>query len=346
MRITRRATLAAAGGLVIAAGARDKARAATSYEPPAALEAAARKEGRLILYSANLAESEQEIIAAFNKRFPFISVALTRSPGGVLYTRIRTEAAAGKLVADVIDHSDRALLLAIEDLFQDYAPPNADSYLPGSLVSSKLWPRTTVIWSLSSNSALVKTAPRSWWDLTRPEYGNGQIEQVVAPSGGTTWTRAMFERQVLGEDYWAKQAATKPRLFPSNAPASDAMVRGEVLLGPLLYNAVLPKQRDGAPIAISFPKEGVPITPFAAGIPKTAANPNAARLFMDWSLSDDAQALFIRELGFFSSMKTLPFNPEGYDPATVKAWLPDFQQFQALHAAWIADWNRIYGYRQ
>ena len=38
--------------------------------------------------------------------------------------------------------------------------------------------------------------------------------QVFAQSGGTTWTRIMFERQVLGEDYWAKQAATHPVLYP------------------------------------------------------------------------------------------------------------------------------------
>ena len=82
-------------------------------------------------------------------------------------------------------------------------------------------------------------------DLTKPEYGNKQIGQVFAPSGGTTWTRSMFERQVLGEDYWAKQAATKPVLYPSGAPLSDALVRGEVSIAPLLYNIIYTKQREG-----------------------------------------------------------------------------------------------------
>ena len=49
----------------------------------------------------------------------------------------------------------------------------------------------------------------------------------------------MFERQVLGEDYWAKQAATKPVLYPSGAPMADALVRGEISIGPLLYNALV-----------------------------------------------------------------------------------------------------------
>ena len=96
------------------------------------------------------------------------------------------------------------------------------------LVSPKLWPRVTLGWSIAYNTELVKNPPKTWMDLTKPEYGNKQIGQVVAPSGGTTWTRMMFERQVLGEDYWKKQAADAAGALPSGAPLSDALVRGEV----------------------------------------------------------------------------------------------------------------------
>ncbi len=53
---------------------------------------------------------------------------MVRAPGGQLITRIKTEAAAGKLLADVVNHSDRGLMQGIADLFQDYAPPNAKDY--------------------------------------------------------------------------------------------------------------------------------------------------------------------------------------------------------------------------
>jgi iron(III) transport system substrate-binding protein len=88
------------------------------------LIAAAKKEGKLVYYTANFAEVEQEVIKAFNKRFPEIKVEMVRAPGGQLITRIKTEAAAGKLAADVVDHSDRALMSELVGLFQDYAPPN------------------------------------------------------------------------------------------------------------------------------------------------------------------------------------------------------------------------------
>ena len=108
------------------------------------LIAAAKAEGKLVFYTANFAEVEEQVIKQFNKRFPDIKVEMVRAPGGQLITRVRTEAAAGKLIADIVDHSDRALMLPLVDLFQDYAPPNAADYDPGALISPKFWPRATV----------------------------------------------------------------------------------------------------------------------------------------------------------------------------------------------------------
>ena len=319
--------------------------AAAQFGPPELIEAA-RREGKLVFYSANVAESETPVINAFNKRFPFIKVEFLRAPGNQLLQRVKTEAAAGKLLADVIDHSDRSLMLEIENLFQDYAPPNAADYIPETSVSPKLWPRSTVVWAIAYNSELVKNPPKTWMDLTNPEYKPKEIANVIAPSGGTTWTRAMFERQVVSEDYWKKQAATKPSLYPSNAPASDALVRGEALAGAILYNAIFPKLRDGAPVKVFFAPEGAPMIPFSAGVTKTAANPNAARLFLNWCLSEEGQAMMIKDLGYLTSLKKAPLYPEGFDPKVVKVWVPKYEQFVGLQKEWLDEWNKTYGYRQ
>jgi iron(III) transport system substrate-binding protein len=310
------------------------------------LIAAAKKEGKLVYYTANFAEVEQEVIKAFNKRFPEIKVEMVRAPGGQLITRVKTEAAAGKLLADVVDHSDMGLMLDIADLFADYAPPNGADYLPSARVAPNLWPRITVGWSIAYNSALVKTPPKTWMDLTKPEYKGKQIGQVVGPSGGTTWTRVMFERQVLGEDYWAKQAATEVALFPSGAPTADALVRGEISIAPLLYNIVFNKMKEGAPVESVFPPDGVPIIPFAAGVPKTAQNPNAAKLFLNWCMSAEGQSFMINELGNLTSLKAPPAFPKGWDPKAVKVWLPKFEEFKSLRASWLEEWNKTYNYRQ
>src|ERR1700722_6556815 len=160
--------MALAAAAVLALGS-TPANAADDFGPPE-LIAAAKAEGKLVLYTANFAEVEQDVIKEFNKRFPEIKVEMVRAPGGQLIPRVKTEAAAGKLIADVVDHSDRALMLPLVDLFQDYSPPNAADYDPAALVSPKFWPRATVVWSIAYNTELVKNPPKSWMDLTKPEY--------------------------------------------------------------------------------------------------------------------------------------------------------------------------------
>ena len=344
--MTRRDALlgAAAAGTLASFGA---ARAAPKpYDPPGALVDAARKEGRMVLYTASFTEVEQETVAVFNKRFPFVRVEIVRASGGQLITRVKTELAAGKLVADVIDHSDRGLMKPIEDAFADYAPPNAADYLPASLFSPKLWPRITPCWCIAYNTELAKTPPKNWMDLTRPEYGDGQIGQVIAQSGGTTFIRVLFERAVLGKDYWSKQAATKPHLYLSGAPASDSLVRGEITIAPLIRNTAFPKKQDGAPIDMIFPPDGIPIVPYATGIPKTAASPNAARLYMDWNLSDEGQVHSITQQGNLTSLTHPPVLPDGFDPAAQQTWVPSVDTMLSEYQSVIAEWNQIYGYRQ
>jgi len=320
--------------------------AAQSEFGPKDLVDAAEKEGALTYYTANFAETEQEVIKAFNKRFPKIKVSMVRAPGGQLITRIKTEAAAGKLAADVVNHSDRGLMLELQDMFADYTPPNAADYRPDALVHPKFWPGVTLGWCIAYNTQLVKNAPKTWMDLTKDEYKNKQIGQVVGPSGGTTWTRIMFERQVLGEDYWKKQAALGITLYPSGAPTSDSLVRGEVSIAPLLYNIIYTKIVEGAPAEAIFAPEGVPIVPYADGIPKTSKSPNAAKLFMNWRLSKEGQSFQIEKLGNITSMKEPPMLPKGWDPKVIKVWVPEFKQFESLRDKWMDDWNKTYGYRQ
>jgi iron(III) transport system substrate-binding protein len=344
-RINRRQfTAGAAAGLAtVALGG--KPASAQNFGGEALIEAA-KKEGRIAYYTADFTEPEQEVIKAFNKRFPFVRVEMVRAPGGQLITRIKSEAAAGKLLADVVNHSDRGLMQAIADLFQDYTPPNAKDYRDDVLVSPKLWPRSTLGWSIAYNTELVKNPPKSWMDLCKPEYGPKLIGQVVGPSGGTTWTRIMFERQTFGDDYWKKQAATQPVLFPSGAPTSDAMVRGEISIGVLLYNIAYIKKRDGAPVEAIFPSDGVPLNFYAAGVTRTAANPNAAKLFLNWCMSEEGQAFQIKELGYLTALKNAPLNPPGYDPKVIKTWVPNFEQYVKLRDEWLEEWNKTYGYRQ
>jgi len=314
------------------------------FVPSAELLAAARKEGRVVLYTANFLDTEQAVVKRFSERFPGIRIEIVRGPTGQLITRIKTEAAANRMIADVIDISDRPQARAMIELFAPYAPPNAADYPEIARTGDRLWPRSGNAWTITYNSELVKKPPTSWADLAKPEFGKLHLGQTVVVAGGGPFNRAMFERKVLGEDYWAKQAALKPTLYPSQAPMVDAMIRGEIAIAPLVTNLAIPLAAQGAPIKWFFAPEGVPVTVFCAGIAKGASNPNAAKLFLDWALSREGQALMV-ELGSFASMTNAPM-PPGVDAKAIRTWYPDDDEVERIFKPWTDDWNKAYNYRQ
>ncbi len=309
---------------------------------PKELVDAANKEGKLVLYTALLLDAEQILMKEFNKKFPNVKVDIVRAPGARLFTRIETEAAANKLGADIMDMTDLGLAKRIENLFADYTPPNANEIDKAAMVSDKLWPRTVHVYAMAYNPAMIQKPPKSWADLKDPAY-KGKLGLVIAGSGGTTWTKAMFQRKVLGLDYWKDIAKQEPRLYESNGPLATAVVRGESPVAMLLVNATLPLKNDGAPIEVAYPAEGMPATPGGAGIFKTAPNPNAAKLFMNWFLSLEGQNTMVEKLGFSSVVKGAKVPPGA--PKDVKLWFAPLEEYALLRDKWIEEWNTIYNYR-
>ena len=120
----------------------------------------------------------------------------------------------------------------------------------------------------------------------------------------------------------------KPSLFPSQAPMADAMIRGEIAIAPLVTNLAIPLAAQGAPLKWFFAPEGVPVTVFSAGLAKGGAHPSAAKLFLDWALSREGQALMV-ELGSFSTLARAPM-PPGVDASAIKTWYPDEAEIEKI----------------
>ena len=120
-----RSAAAAAAAIWLASAAHA---AEPDFVPPSELLAAAKKEGKIVLYTANFLDTEQAVVKRFSQRFPGIQIEIVRAPTGSLITRVKTEAAANRMIADVIDISDRVQARAMVALFAPYAPPNAADY--------------------------------------------------------------------------------------------------------------------------------------------------------------------------------------------------------------------------
>ncbi|MCL4767981.1 MAG: extracellular solute-binding protein [Hyphomicrobiaceae bacterium] len=318
---------------------------AAEFKADPALVAAASKEGAVTIYTANQLESEQQLAKRFNTRFPDVKIEIVRAPGSRLIARVDAEAASGKLAADIIEFSDSGLAKSYEKLLADYAPANAGKY-PAEIraISAKMWPKTAWGYVLAYNKALVKNPPKSWADLSKPDFDE-KLGWIPAGAGGTSWTLAMFQRKVLGESEWKNLATKQPVMHPSDSPLLAAVIRGEVRVVPLKTNSIIPAMKDGAPIGIVYPADGVPMTVSVAGISATAPHPNAARLYLDWILSEEGQETWVNNSGGMTVLAGGSL-PEGAEKAGLKLWFPSIKEYAELRNGWVNEWNTVFNYRQ
>ena len=124
----------------------------------------------------------------------------------------------------------------------------------------------------------------------------------------------------------ARQAATQPVLYPSGAPLSDALVRGEVSIAPLLYNIISSRSATARRSRLSFRRKASGGA-LRQGRHRRPRNPNAGRLFLNWELSDEGQTFLIKEHGNLTALKNPAANPPGVRPEDHQGVGPDFEQF-------------------
>ena len=105
--------------------------------------------------------------------------------------------------------------------------------------------------------------------------------------------------------------ALRPARARRLAPGGGLLFLGRDRAVLVRIQAIEGGERDGAPVKTFFPPEGVPVIPYGSGIPKTAQNPNAARLYLEWQLSEEGQIYSIKQHGNLTSLKVPPLLPAG-----------------------------------
>jgi iron(III) transport system substrate-binding protein len=312
-----------------------------------ALIQAARKEGKVVVYTSNILSISRTLQLAFNKRFPDISVELVRLGGGALHSKIMTEHAAGKLVADVLEYSDRGLIQrAIErGIVGKHTAPTDGLYPAPTKISGMVYPGSVYLYLIAYNPVLVTDPPKNWMDLVDARF-RGKIGLVPAELGGTPWMTALFQYQVLGknsESYWQKLAAQKPRFFTSAAPLGKSVVSGETPVAVALDVVSLEDIKQGAPVKMVYPPEGVVVIVFNNAVTAAPKHPNAGRLWLNWTLSREGQEVWTKQIGGLSARTDI--DPPAGAPRKVNTWQASEGDFVKLRDSYTRRWNEIFGYK-
>ena len=278
--------------------AAEQAKELEQLRASAALEEQAKKEQAPLIYGVIDAPDFANIVwPRFREAYPWAPTSGRYIEGfGPLRARFASEFQAGAPTADIVWQPEGNMLieLAPKGFFAPFPEmryrglyTEATVHEGGILYGTHLLLGVIVY---NTNLVSANDAPKGWSDLANPNWKNKIALQNPTRLGTPAKSLAdLFP--ILGQEKWETLAkglaANNPLYTGSDTEAYIKVLAGEAPIGVVLINDVL-RQKPGTPVAVAWPQEepiGVPIgsiTQIAVNV--KAANPNFARLFVEWLL--------------------------------------------------------------
>ncbi len=258
-----------------------------------ALIKGAQAEGELAFNTAMKADELTQLTKAFNKRYPFLKLNVSRLGGRRVVTRIETEYRAGKYQVDLAaGMANISYSLKSAGLIAPYYSPQRkffpvrDSEKEGYFAPDYIAPIV-----LGYNTTMVKRAevPKTYEELLLPKWKG----KMFLDDEDYDWFMALLKH--FGRDegikYMKKLAAQNVGIRRGRALQAQLIVAGERPIGIALHaNSLLDFRSKGAPIDFTI------IDPYVAKpseimLLRNAPHPHAAALYIDWVLSEAGQTM-------------------------------------------------------
>ena len=297
--------------------------------------------GNLTLYCSVEIEVCELLIQGF-KKDTGIDVAMTRKSSGETFAQIKAESSNPKGDVWYGGTGDPHLTAAQEGLTEKYKSKHLKDLLPAAQNQAKFADYRSVgiyvgALGYGYNTELLKSkglpVPKSWADLTKPEY-KGEVQIANPNSSGTAYTTLATIMQILGEDkgwdYMKKLHANINTYTKSGSAPIKATGRGENLIGICFQHDGVKQTKKGLPVVTVSPAEGTGYEVGSMSIIAGARNMKEAKKFYDWALSPAIQTMV------FTSGKSLQV------PSNTKAKAdPDAPDLSTIN---LIDYNfKVYG---
>src|SRR4051794_39615908 len=330
---------AAIGASVFATPLRAAAPEASPTTP--ALIDAAKKEGKLVFYTAMDLQLAEYYGKMFEAKYPGIAVRVERSGAERVFQRIGQEYGSNIHAVDVVNTADQAhcIIWKQNGWLAPYLPDEVAKYYDKAYYDPDALHLTTrvLVSPFGINTSLVKMAdaPKSFADLLDPKWAGKMVKAHPAYSG--TIMNATFQiARDIGWDYLEKLAKQRVMQVQSATDSPKKIALGEraIMVDGAGYLVIRDKEA-GRPVDVIYPAEGTPVATSPSVVFKAAPNPNAARLFFNWMHGRDGQQILIdyarqysahkqavekpgvKKLGEFKLMKEDPVGVER-DAETIK----------------------------
>jgi iron(III) transport system substrate-binding protein len=281
-----------------------------------ALYEAARREGRVVAYFPNPPKFEA-VKAAFERRYPGITVELVGMRASEYVPRINAEYASGQHVADVVGVGGSTMLeLVRHGWLVAWEPPDADQLIGGAKQDGGLhWTYQINVWGALVNTSLVPAdkIPTKKEDLLDPWWrGDGKmlVEDPRSPGGGSTFFATTY--RLYGRPFLERFATQNPTYTRDYLSAPARVARGEfAMFVPQTVGEDAAKVAAVAPVRLVLFQDATDYAPISLGILSRAPHPNAARLWAGFLFSEEGQLAFVEKSLQYGARKGLP-DPPGF----------------------------------
>lgn len=261
------------------------------------IEAAAKAEGTLVFYNAQSGWPQPVKAAeAFEQKYGIRVDMLSGLRGAELMEKVRVEISNGQDSGDIVMMGVTGLVpMVAQGLLQGYGEvPNTAN------LGLKPWfpeevPVFSVTYGIVVNTNLVPESeePKSWKDLYNEKWrGMLVTDEMTTPSSGQSWFAVMLD--AFGEDYHRAMALQELNYDRAGPEQAKRVARGEFAIA-FPFNMAELSSLEGLPLKGLIPGEGAPYTPVSVALIKDARHPNAAKLFMNYLLSEEGQAHFAKD---------------------------------------------------
>ena len=261
--------------------------------PDAKLIEGAKKEGQLVWYTSLILPHSTPIVVRFEKIYPFIKTKIIRVGGGTQLNKILLETRGGLNAWDLsTSRGEIYLPLREKGLLAPYRSPETNM-IPADLKDREgYWTAIYVTPNvLGFNTHLVKKeeVPKTYEHLLRPEWKGGRIsidvEGWALLSGlSREWGR---EKTV---NYLRRLAAQNPHIIRGQTTRANLLAAGEFPLAISYGQFFEEHEKKGGPVGW-VPLEPVVTQVYPIMLAAKAPHPNAAKLFIDFALSKQAQEM-------------------------------------------------------
>lgn len=312
--------------------------------------AAAKREGALAIADSTPGENFQKFMATFKTKYPFLDAdsGFYGAPTGRVLARVNAELEAKRLTFDAMLAANVGAWIDMtrEGKIARYDSPEYAAY-PAGAKSAGFWAAAQAIGVIpvyNKNVLSPGDVPKSWLDLLHPRFA-GRKMAIQNAAAGTQFNWSYLLGRKLGPDFERKFAAQNPVIMATGAQMTDAIVRGEILLGAALdhWRAFTPEGKAAGLEAV-YPKEGMPLALVPVGALAGGPHPAAAKLFVDFILSAPSQRLLNTELyGMYSMRPDVPAPPGQKPLSEAHPLLPaDLADYQNASRSFPRHFDELY----